>query len=72
MRKLLIMSVLVLGLVACDKEKDKTDTPVTDASVTDSAASDSVAEPDAVTPSTDVTESVDVTATSPADVTVTD
>lgn len=67
MRKFLIIAVLGLGLIACDKEKTEekeTDTIVS----TDGAAQDSVQ------PSEDVTASVDVTVTtSPAaDVTVTD
>ena len=67
MRKLLILAVLGLGLVAC--EKDKTEDKVTDASV----SVDGTVQ-DGVQPADDVTASVDVTATtSPAaDVTVTD
>ena len=68
MRKFLILAVLGLALVACEKEKDEP-TPATDASTTvDATPQDSVA------PAEDVTSAADVTATtSPAaDVTVTD
>ena len=67
MRKLLILAVLGLSLVACGK--DKAEEKETDAVV---SADGSVQ--DSVQPAEDVTASVDVTATtSPAaDVTVTD
>ena len=67
MRKLLILAVLGLGLIACDKEK-------TEEKSTDVVVSADGTTQDSVQPAEDVTASVDVTSTtSPAaDVTVTD
>jgi uncharacterized protein YcfL len=73
MRKFLILSVLSLGLVAC--EKDKTEKKSTDVVVsTDGAQDGNSAATDGVTVADDVTASVDVTATTnpAADVTATD
>lgn len=70
MRKFLILSALVLGLVACDKEKSE-ETVATD-TVTTETAQDAVSEPDAATPSDDATASDDTAAVAPADTSVAD
>ena len=66
MRKFLILALSVFALVAC--EKDKTDTPTTTAdSSVDQTSQDAVAAPDSVTPTEDVTTSVDATPVSAPD-----
>ena len=71
MRKLLILSILAISVVACDKEKAE-DKPTTDVVADGTAASDGVSVSVDATPTEDAS-SVDVTPTTgPADVTVTD